>query len=190
MNIIYLSLEPEKSLFLDLVLLRFTAVASCSFYYPSWRSTANSSSATLSCICFWIFLPSGIQSGEETDVGKQRLNRVLESLFTFTHLVFRTKQGAWHKLIHLMKGSDFPSTLACSRLSDRGEDAKVKGKGKVDGAKKRKRKRERACNHFFYDALPPTFGTFEIIRFRLSNCWNVNELESFSNFSRDYFARR
>ena len=29
-----------------------------------------------------------------------------------------------------------------------------------------------------------------MIRFRLSNCWNVNELESFSNFSRDYFARR
>ena len=28
-----------------------------------------------------------------------------------------------------------------------------------------KRKEERACNHFFYDALPPTFGTFEIIRF-------------------------
>ena len=28
-----------------------------------------------------------------------------------------------------------------------------------------KRKGERACNQFFYDALPPTFGTFEIIRF-------------------------
>ena len=82
------------------------------------------------------------------------------------------------------------SNLACSRLSDGGEDAKVKGTRKVGGAKKRKRKGERACNHFFYDPLPPTFGTFEIIRFRLSNCWNVNELESFSNFSRDYFARR
>ena len=110
-NIIYLSVEPEKSVFLDLVLSRFTAVASCSFYSPSWRSTANSSSATLSCTCFWIFLPSGIQSGEETDVGRQRLNLALESLFTFTHLLFRTKQGAWHKIIHLMKGSDFPSTM-------------------------------------------------------------------------------
>ena len=99
----------ENSVFqLDLVLLRFTAVASYSFYCPSWRSTANSSSATLSCTCFWIFLPSGIQSGEETDVGRQRLNRALESLLTFTRLVFRAKQGAWHKQIQLTKG-DFPS---------------------------------------------------------------------------------
>ena len=56
-------------------------------------------------------------------------------------------------------------------------------------AKKRKRKGERAQNHLFYHPLLPTFGTFEIIRFLLWNCWNVNELESFSNFSRDYFAR-
>ena len=99
----------ENSVFqLDLVLLRFTAVASYSFYCPSWRSTANSSSATLSCTCFWIFQPSGIQSGEETDVGRQRLNRALESLLTFTRLVFRAKQGAWHKQIQLTKG-DVPS---------------------------------------------------------------------------------
>ena len=69
-NIIYLSVEPEKSVILDLVVSRFTAVTSCSFYSPSRRSTANSSSATLACTCFWIFLPSGIQSGEETDVGR------------------------------------------------------------------------------------------------------------------------
>ena len=133
-NIIYLSVEPEKSVSLDLVVSRFTAVASCFFYSPFWRSTANSSSATLSSTCFWIFLRSGIQSGEETDVGRQRLNWALKSLFTFTHLLFRTKQDAWHKLIHLMKGSDFPSTIACSRLSDSGEDANVKGTRKVDGA--------------------------------------------------------
>ena len=47
--------------------------------------------ATLSSTCFWIFLPSGVQSGEETDVGKQRLNRALESLsslslFSFSEL--------------------------------------------------------------------------------------------------------
>ena len=60
--------------------------------------------------------------------------------------------------------------LACSRLSDREEDAKVKGTQKAGGAKKKKRKGERACNHFFYDPLPPIFGTFEIIKFRLSNC--------------------
>ena len=35
--------------------------------------------------------------------------------------------------------STFP-ILACSRLSDSGEDAKVKGTRKVGGAKKRKRK--------------------------------------------------
>ena len=46
-----------------------------------------------------------------------------------------------------------------------------------------KRKGERACNHFFYDPLPLTFSTFEIIRFPPSNFWNVNELESSSNFS-------
>ena len=113
-NIIYLSVpELENSVFLDLVLLRFTPVASYSFHCPSWRSSANSSSATLSCqscTCSWIFLPSGIQSGEETDVGRQLLNRALESLFSFILLVFRTKQGAWHRRIQRMKGSHFPST--------------------------------------------------------------------------------
>ena len=89
--------ELEKSVLLDLALLHFTAVASQSFYCPSWWATANSSSATLSCTCFWIFLPSGMQS----ETGRQCLNRVLESLFTFTLLVFRTKQGAWHKRVHL-----------------------------------------------------------------------------------------
>ena len=78
--------------------------------------------------------------------------------------------------------------LACSRLSDSGEDVKVKGTQKVGRAEKRE-KEGRACNHFFYHPLPPTFGTFEIIRFHLSNCRNVNELESFSNFSREYFTQ-
>ena len=67
---------------------------------------------------------------------------------------------------------------------------KKKARKKLAGREKGKRKGGRACNHLFYDPLPPTFGTFEIIRFRLSNCWNVNDLESFSNFSRDYLARR
>ena len=57
--------------------------------------------------------------------------------------------------------------LACSRLSDSGEDEKEKGTQKVGGAGKKKG--ERTCNHLFYDPLPPTFGTFEMIRFRLSN---------------------
>ena len=42
----------------------------------------------------------------------------LESLFTFTPLIFRTKQGPWHKRIHLMKGSDFPSTKQLETQSD------------------------------------------------------------------------
>ena len=41
---------------------------------------------------------------------KAALESWLESLFTFTLLVFRTKQGAWHKRIQLMKGFHFPST--------------------------------------------------------------------------------
>ena len=86
-NIIYLSVpELENSVFMDLVLLRFTAAASYSFCCPSWWSTANCSSGTLSCSRFWIFLPSGIQSGEETDVGRQRLNLSWLSLFSFSEL--------------------------------------------------------------------------------------------------------
>ena len=58
--------------------------------------------------------------------------------------------------------------IACSRLSDSGEEAKAKGPRKVGGAgKKGKRKGERACDHFFCDPLPPTFGTLKIIRFWL-----------------------
>ena len=106
--IIYLSVpELENSVFLDLVLLSCTPVATNSF---SCRSLQSSYTDTMSSTCFWIFLPSRIQSGEETDVGRQRLNREFESLFTFTLLVFRTKQGAWHKRIQLMKGLHFPST--------------------------------------------------------------------------------
>ena len=45
------------------------------------------------------------------------------------------------------------------------------GMRKVGGAKKRKRKGERACDHFFYDPIPPAFGTFEIIR-----SWNLFQI--------------
>ena len=37
----------------------------------------------------------GIQSGERSDVGRHRLNRALESLFTLTLFVFKPKQGVW-----------------------------------------------------------------------------------------------
>ena len=101
-NIIYLSVtELKNSVF------RCTPVATNSFSCPSLRSSYT---AALSSTCFRIFLPSGIQSGEETDVGRQGLNKGLESLFTFTLLVFRTKQDAWHKRIQLKKGFHFPCT--------------------------------------------------------------------------------
>ena len=87
--------------------LSCTPVATNSFSCPSLRSSYT---AALSSTCFRIFLPSGIQSGEETDVGRQRLNQALESLFTFALLVFRTKQDAWHKRIQLKKGCHFPCT--------------------------------------------------------------------------------
>ena len=48
--------ELEKSIFLDLVLLRFTPqLLPTLSIWPSWRSAANSSSTTLSCTSFWIF---------------------------------------------------------------------------------------------------------------------------------------
>ena len=92
-NIGYLSVtELKNSVFPNLVLLSCTPVATNSFSCPSlrWSYTVK-----------YMFLPSGIQLGEETNVGRQRLNRALESLFTFTLLVFRTKQDAWHKQIQL-----------------------------------------------------------------------------------------
>ena len=107
-NITYLSVpELENSVFLDLVLLSCTPVATNSF---SCRSLQSSYTITMSSIRCWLKLPSEIQSGKETDVGRQHLNKELESLFTFTLLDFRTKQGAWHKRIQLMKGFHFPST--------------------------------------------------------------------------------
>ena len=59
------------------------------------RSTANSSSATL----MYMLLNFSTQwnSIGRSDAGRQRLNRVLDFLFTFTLLIFRAKQGAWLK---------------------------------------------------------------------------------------------
>ena len=63
-------------------------------------------SARIRTESFWIFLSSEIQSGEK----KRTLEDSAWNLFTFTLLIFRTKQGAWHKRIQLKRGSDFPST--------------------------------------------------------------------------------
>ena len=68
------------------------------------------------------------------------------------------------------------SSNSCSMPLNNGENAEEWGRQESEryakrgaGREKEKRKGERACNHFFYDPLPPTFGAFEIIRFRLSN---------------------
>ena len=49
---------------------------------------------------------------------------------------------AWHRLGSLWRQYFLCPQVACSRISDSGEDAKVKGTRKVGGAKKRKRKEE------------------------------------------------
>ena len=111
-----------------------------------------------------------------------------------TNKSIKTGRRAWQTRDHGEKSQKqlsslpvIPSQFQALRQWGRRESKSTR---KVGGAKKGKRKGERACNHFFYNPLPLTFGMFEIIRFRLSNFWNVNELESFWNFSRDYFARR
>ena len=76
-------MELENSVFLHLLLLSFTSVASNSFSFNSLRSRYI---ATLSSTCFSIFLPSRIQPGEETDVGKQPLNHSSLSLSRFSKL--------------------------------------------------------------------------------------------------------
>ena len=76
-------MEQENSVFLHLVVLSFTPVASNCFSLDSLRSRYT---ATLSSTCFWIFLLSRIQPGEETDVGKQRLNHSSLSLSRFSKL--------------------------------------------------------------------------------------------------------
>ena len=94
--------EMENSVFLDLALFRFTLVSSPSFSCSSRRSTAISWSATLPCTCFLIFLLSGLRSGEETDLGRQRLNlSSLESLFSLSELIkaLKTKENNWWRFL-------------------------------------------------------------------------------------------
>ena len=90
---LYLSVpELENSVFLDLVLLSCTPVATLHSYTVKYM--------------FLTF------STQWNSIGWRnwRWKVVLESLFTFTLLVFRTKQGAWHKRIQLGKGFHFIST--------------------------------------------------------------------------------
>ena len=112
--------EMENSVFPDLVLLSCTPAATNSLSCPSLRSSYT---ATLSSTCFWLFLPSGIQSGEETDVGKQRLNRALESLsslslFSFSELnkaLDTNKYNWWRVFIFLPQELQIRCDLSSAR---------------------------------------------------------------------------
>ena len=112
--------ELENRVFLDLVLLSCTPVVTNSFSCPSLQSSYT---ATLSSTCFWLFLPSGIQSGEETDVGKQRLNRALESLsslslFSFSELnkaLDTNKYNWWRVFIFLPQELQIRCDLSSAR---------------------------------------------------------------------------
>ena len=80
-------LELENSVFLHLVLLRFTPVASNSYLHSG-------------CTIKYMFLNFSTQLNS---IGQRNLywKTALESLFNFHVPVFRTKQGAWHKRIRL-----------------------------------------------------------------------------------------
>ena len=100
----------DNSVFLDLILLSCTPVATNSFSCPSLRSSYT---ATLSSTCFWIFLPSRIQPGEETDVGKQRLNHSSLSLSRFSEL---NKVLDTNEYNSVMKGFHFLSTRTTNSI--------------------------------------------------------------------------
>ena len=104
-----------KVVFLYLVLLSFTPVASNSFSFPSLRSRYT---ATLSSTCFWIFLPSRIQSGEETDVGRQRLNHSSLSLSRFSEpnkALDTNEYNRWRVFIFLPQELQTQSDLSSAR---------------------------------------------------------------------------
>ena len=98
-----------------MVLLRFTPVASNSFSFPYLRSSYT---ATLSSTCFWIFLPSRIQSGEETDVGRQRLNHSSLSLSWFSKLnkaLDKKEYNRWRVFIFLPQELQTRSYVSSAR---------------------------------------------------------------------------
>ena len=85
-------------------------------------------------------------------------------------------------VVKLDKTANAAWFVACSRLSDSGEDAKVKGTRKVDGAKKRKRKGERGsvvpAVHSF---LPFYFSSSRFLRPNVSR-----SLEQATWFAKTY----
>ena len=90
----------------------------------------------------------------------------------YTHLLLLLQPSVlWLSIVTLNNDAKLPPKWIFA--------TKTKAREKLGGAGKRKRKGERACNHFIYDPLAHTCCTFEIIRFRLSNCWNVNDKGTF-----------
>ena len=88
-----------------------------------YETSLQSYTATLSSTCFWIFLTSaGIQSGEETDVGKQRLNLGLNlsslSLFSFSELnkALDTNEYNWWR-IFISFHKNYKLGPTCPRLA-------------------------------------------------------------------------
>ena len=115
-NIIYLSVWNSRIAFsCTWFSISFTPVASNSFSFPSLRSSYT---ATLSSTCFWIFLPSRIQSGEETDVGRQRLNHSSLSLSRFSELnkaLDTNEYNWWRVFIFLPQELQTRSDLSSAR---------------------------------------------------------------------------
>ena len=73
---------------------------------------------TLSSTCFWIFLPSRIQSGEETDVGRQRFNHSSLSLSQFSELnkaLDTNEYNWWRVFIFLPQELQTRSDLSSAR---------------------------------------------------------------------------
>ena len=115
-NIIYLSVWNWRIAFsCTWFSISFTPVASNSFSFPSLRSSYT---ATLSSTCFWIFLPSRIQSGEETDVGRQCLNHSSLSLSRFSELnkaLDTNEYNRWRVFIFLPQELQTRSDLSSAR---------------------------------------------------------------------------
>ena len=104
---IFLSVSQlEKSIFLDLVLLRFTP-----HLLPTLIDLLDGQLLIVRQLHCHVpvseFSTQWIQSGKKSNVGRLCMNHTLKSILTFTLLIFRAKQGVWYKQIQLMKGSDF-----------------------------------------------------------------------------------
>ena len=93
--VIYLSVpELESSVFLDSVLLRFTAVALVLLDCQLLILRQLRCHVHVSEFFYPVEFNRAKKPDIETNVGRPALKPALESLFTFTLLVFRTKQGA------------------------------------------------------------------------------------------------